>query len=82
MLDLLFSAFQFQVPDFLMTAAAVGAVICGIVLMGGRSVLRFPLSFVAGFRSRTLRREPALCTAEAVQKEDVQAAQSPFQRIA
>ena len=51
--------FSFGAPDLMMTGAAFFAMFCGIVLMGGRSVVSRPLRAISNLCNRSPRREPA-----------------------
>ncbi len=52
---------SFGAPDLMMAGAAVFAMFCGIVLMGGRSVIGRPLRVISNLFNRNLQREPAVC---------------------
>jgi hypothetical protein len=61
--------------------AAVLALFCGIVLLGGRTVLGLMLRILPNLRGRSLRREPVLVPAERVQEQEVRGVQGPLQRV-
>jgi hypothetical protein len=48
-------------PDLMMAGAAVFAMLCGIVLMGGRSVIGGPLRALTSLLGRSMRRESVVC---------------------
>jgi len=78
--------FSYTAPDLLMAGSAVFAMLCGIVLMGGRSVVGRPLRMISNLRSRSLCREPLVCVriprAERGHEQDLPAVQHPLQRVA
>ena len=77
--------FSYAAPD-LMTGAAVFAMLCGVVLMGGRSMVGRPLRMLSNFYNRGLHREPVVCVtvprADAVREQDVRGIQAPSRRAA
>jgi hypothetical protein len=78
--------FSLAEPDFLMAGAAAFAAICGIALMGGRSVIGRPLRMLANFCSRGVQQPHAVgseyAAAHAVQQQDVPGIPQPLQRAA
>ena len=48
-------------PDLMMAGAAIFAMLCGIVLMGGRSVVGGPLRALTSFLGWSMRREGVAC---------------------
>ncbi len=77
--------FSYSAPD-LMTGAAVFAMLCGVVLMGGRSMVGRPLRMLSNFYNRGLRRESVACVtiprADPVREQDVRGMQASSQRAA
>ncbi len=53
--------FSYALPDVMMAGTAFFAIFCGIVLLGGRSVVAVPLRMFSNLRSRGMRREPVVC---------------------
>jgi len=81
-----FILFSYVEPDLLMTGAAVSAVLCGIVLMGGRLVIGRPLRVLSNLYKRRLHREPATYAripgAGHGQEQDFRSVRHPSQRVA
>ncbi len=73
-------------PDLMMAGAAIFAVLCGIVLMGGRSAVGLLLRMLLNHRGRSLRRRSVACAvippAQRVSERDVRAVRGPAQRVA
>jgi len=78
--------FSFDTPDLMMAGAAVFAMLCGIALMGGRSVVGGPLKLLMNLRPRNLQREPVLSAlvpdTDDADEQDARSVQGPFQHIA
>lgn len=53
--------FSFATPDLMMAGAALFAMLCGIVLMGGRSVIGWPLRMLLNLCNRSMQRETVAC---------------------
>ncbi len=52
---------SYDAPDLMMAGGAVFAMLCGLVLMGGRSFVGRPLRMLSSFRHRSLSHEPVIC---------------------
>jgi len=81
-----FILLSYAEPDLLMTGAAVSAVLCGIVLMGGRSVVGRPLRLLSNLCRRSLRRETVVYAripgADRGHEHDTPGVQHSLQRVA
>ena len=77
--------FSYGSPDLMMAGAAVFALLCGIVLMVGRSVVGPPLRLLSNLR-RSLHREPVVCLtfpiADRLREQNVHNVQRPMRRAA
>lgn len=74
-------------PDVTMAGAAAFAVFCGIVLMGGRSVVSRPLRLLSNLYSRSPRRvasnlTPCRVVADDQSNREMQDLSGPMQRAA
>ncbi len=78
--------FSYAEPDLLMTGAAVSAVFCGIVLMGGRLVVGRPLRMLSNLCKRSLGRESVIYvripSTDRGHEQDILDVQRPLQRVA
>lgn len=82
--------FSFATPDLTMAGAAIFAMLSGIVLMGGRSVVGLPLRAISSLysrgRSRKRNCEAAVCLKFAVADrrhvQNVRGVQQPLRRAA
>jgi hypothetical protein len=74
--------FSFGTPDFMMAGVAMLAVLCGIVLMGGRSLIGGPIRVLSSLYSRRGRREAVVVLPhiDSTQHEEVR--QHSLQRAA
>jgi hypothetical protein len=76
---------SFAAPDLMMAGAAVFATLCGIVLMGGRSVVGRPLRMLSHLRTRNLHRQEIVSVRIQLadrMEQDVSGVQRPLQRVA
>ncbi len=48
----------YDAPELMMAGSAAFAMLCGIVLVGGRFVVGLPLRMLSNFRGRGVNREP------------------------
>ena len=78
--------FSFAAPDVMMTGGAVFAMLCGIVLMGGQSVVGLPLRALSNLRSRAVPRKTVVCltlsSVDRMHEQDLRGAEQPLQRAA
>jgi hypothetical protein len=78
--------FSFDTPDLMMAGAATFAILCGIALMGGRSVVGTPLRMLLVLCGRNLHREPVLSAmiphADEGDEQDARGTHRPFQHVA
>ena len=75
--------FSFGTPDLMMAGAAVFAMLCGIVLMGGRSAVGLLLRVLANVRGRGLHDEPVVCLKfDRVHRQDTRDVQRDWRRAA
>jgi hypothetical protein len=78
--------FSYGGPDLMMAGAAVLAVTCGIVLMGGRSAIGPLLRALASLRGRGLQRGPVagvgIPVADRRHEQDANRAQRLSRRVA
>jgi hypothetical protein len=76
----------YDAPELMMAGSAAFAMLCGIVLMGGRSVVGLPLRVLRNFRGRGVPREPVALLrtprADRGHEQDAGEAQHPLQHSA
>jgi hypothetical protein len=81
-----FVLFSYGAPDLMMAGAAIFAMLCGVVLMGGRLVVGRPLRMLLNLRSRGLRHEPVACVAiprsDRMHEQNGPGVERPLQRAA
>jgi hypothetical protein len=51
-----FFLFSFGLPDLMMAGAAIAAMLCGVILMGGRSIVGRPLRMISSLYARRAQR--------------------------